>query len=623
MNRMQKHNLYNIKRSFEKKTGIRLIEAMSLQPEEEKAPRKRIPRMALVAAIVAVFLTLTAFTVSAFSRWVGDSLTMTASYYGDGIVWVEITNQSDRELRLEPRIKLCYYSTQELVESTGEEPYIENLTIPANSTEKVRLDLRRTYDIAALENSKNDFYYLQVTNDGFLTGQTWSCMVSFRVSDYVTPYYELSDTRCLEGTLPSLRSYFLNFTPDIFARWPDAFDYLELVQAELEKLDGKLVRTCGTQIFFDAQDWMVSSSWSTFDSYNKLLGVDDSEYYTAISVMMPCPRDNGQDNGGWNMPLFYLYEYAKADIGSPRDYAFIRGNLLNFEEMEPYKVYDDGEYVVYEMHHLFYTDLKTYVQDMLLQRDDMYLDDRIWKRIETIYAHWGDYENLTGYLYRLGEGTERRKLTMPDVIGMSRKGDALTYEDIAPYRVGIDGHTILESACGASYTIDGRYELFYAMHLDGTFRGWYLIHKPTGDSIEIRRESVEAFLEEHGQPLPRCACEAVEPGMKQYYGWTVTEDVKEYHGWTVTMEWLLEMGNDIKAADFACACEYRQDEAEGLDTHIQIYPIYDHVGFYVLDCWSEENHKWMLYLVHAQSGDRCDLETENAWAFVTAHGGSQ
>ena len=76
--------------------------------------------MALVAAIVAVFLTLTAFTVSAFSRWVGDSLTMTAAYYGDGIVWVEITNQSDRELRLEPRIKLCYYSTQELVESAQE-----------------------------------------------------------------------------------------------------------------------------------------------------------------------------------------------------------------------------------------------------------------------------------------------------------------------------------------------------------------------------------------------------------------------------------------------------------------------------------------------------------------------
>ena len=45
-------------------------------------------------------------------------------------------------------------------------------------------------------------------------------------------------------------------------------------------------------------------------------------------------------------------------------------------------------------------------------------------------------------------------------------------------------------------------------------------------------------------------------------------------------------------------------------------------SFYIKDCWSEENHKWMLWLVHEETGDRCDLETEDAAAFVKAHGGS-
>ena len=613
MNRMKKHNLYHIKRNFEKKTGTRLISAGSKEETafpESSAPRKRMPRVALIAAIITVFFTLTAFAVTIFSTWAGDSLTITASYYGSGVVWVEITNQSDKDLKLEPRMKLYYYSTQELVESTGEEPYIENLTILANSTEKVRLDLRRTYDVEALENSKNDFYYLQMTNDSFLLGQKWSCMVSFIVSDYVTPYYELSDDSCLDGVLPSLRAYYQNFTPDIFARWPDAFDYQELVQAELEKVDGSLVRTCGTPIYFDRRDWLVSSTFSSFDAYNKLMGIDDTEDYYQIGVQLPCTLDDGQDNGGWTMPLFYLYEYAKEDIESPQDYAFIRGNLLTFEEMEPFKVYDDGEYVVYEMHHLFYSDLKTYVQDMLLQRDDIYLNAAIWERIEIIYDHWGNKTNLEGYLYRLGEGKQRKQLTMPDVIRMSQKGDSLSYDDLYPYQVGIDGFTIYESKTGGTYTIDGDYELFYGLHLNGTLRGWYLVHKPTGDSIDIRYESVEAFVAEHGDPLPRCACDSLET------------DMKEYHGWTVTLEWILRKGNSIVAGDFSGACEYRQDEADGPDTHIEIYPIYDNDVFYVLDCWSEDDHKWMLCLVHADSGDRCDLQTDDAAAFVKAHGGA-
>ena len=49
MNRMQKHNLYNIKRNFEKKTGTRLISAGRKEEKvfaETEAPRKRLPRVA-------------------------------------------------------------------------------------------------------------------------------------------------------------------------------------------------------------------------------------------------------------------------------------------------------------------------------------------------------------------------------------------------------------------------------------------------------------------------------------------------------------------------------------------------------------------------------------------------
>ena len=612
MNRMQKHNLYNIKRNFEKKTGTRLIFAGSKEEAafaEAAAPRKRLPRVALIAAIITAFFTLTAFAVSIFSTLAGDDLTMTASYSGSGIVWVEITNQSHKNLKLEPKMNLYYYSTQKLVASTGEEPYIENLSIPANSTERVRLDLRRTYDIEALENTKNDFYYLQMTNDSFLPGQKWSCQVSFVVSDYVTPWYQLSDESHLDGVIPSLQPYFKNFTPDVFARWTGVFDYVELVNAELQKVEGNIVRACGTPIYFDHQDWLVTSSWSTFDGYNKLLGIDDSEYYTAVSVPIPCPMDDGRDGGGWSLPLLYLYEYAKADIQGPQDYAFIHGNLLTFAEMEPYKVYDDGEYVVYEMHHLIYTDLKTYVTDMMLQRDDMYINGAIWERIERVYEHWSNKENLTGYLYRMGEGQQRQLLTIPDVIQISQKGEAFSFQDVAPYMGSANGFFIRDSETGPSCTIDANYELKYGLRLNGDFRGCYLIHTPTGDSIDIQQANVEEFVAEHDEPLPRCSCEEVETDMHQE------------HGWMVTMDWLLKKGNSIEAGDFSNACNYWTGEGNKVESHFRYNPICGTDEFYVLDCWSDENSKWMLWLVHTDSGDKCDLKTEDAAAFVKAHGG--
>ena len=617
MKRIKKQNLYHIKRTFAQKTGIQLIpEEMKKEAAfgENAAPRKRLPKVALIAAVITVFVTLTAFAVSIFSTWDGDSLTVTASYYGSGIVWLEVTNQSDKDLKLEPKMNLYYYSTQKLVESTGVEPYIENLTIPAHSTEKVRLDLRRTYDVEALENTKNDFYYLQMTNDRFLLGQKWSCMVSFVVSDYVTPWYQLSDESHLENVLPSLQSYFKNFTPDIFARWPDALDYVELVQTELEKVEGNIVRACDPPIYFDYYDWLGATHWSTFDAYNKLLGIDDSEYYDMIGVDIPCIQDDGSGSGGgWIMPLFYLYQYRKADISSPQDYAFMSGNLLTFEEIEPYKVYDDGEYVIYEMHHLIYTDLEAYVTDMLLQRDDMYINDGIWARIKKFYNYWSDPENMEKGFYNANNPGKHKKnhiITMPEVVEISKKGETISFEDIRNYRGSPSGLSISESDTGMNCEIDGNYELFYALHLDGTLRGWYLIHTPSGDHIDIRYEDVEAFVKAHDVPMPRCACENTEEGD---------------HGWTVTMEWILEQGNNISISQMRNNCQYRdsvynqEKEEEEFDGYI--IPIYKNDAFHLKYGWSDEANNWILWLVHIETEDRCDLATEDSAAFVTAHGG--
>lgn len=579
--------------------STRYIQEAETWAEQGRRPPRPIRRGLLLAAVLACILTLTAFAAVIFSSFAGDSLVMQASYQGSGIVHVDVTNQSDRDLTLEPAVKLLTFTTQQPVDSTGEEPYISRLTIPAHTTQRVRLDLRRAYDVEALEEVKNDFFYLQLTNDGFLTGQKWSCLVSFTTGgDSDTPLYtEILDDSPLSGALPSLRPYFRNYTPDGFARWPDAFDYMELVEAELAAGEGNLVRSVELPLSLDYGDWMASGTDSAFDGYNKLLGRDQGEKITQICVMVPRVLDNGEFNAHSTIPLFYLYTYRKSDIQSPEDLAFVRGNLLSFRELEPFKVYEDDEYVIYETHRLVYTDLSTYIQEMLIQQDDVYFNDQVWERIRRVYDQFSDPDFLSGCFYLRGEARHSDYLSMDDLIRISRKGEGVSYEDFRPYRGTLYPSDAYPFGTGFAYVIDGNYLLMYRMNTDGTPSGWDLIHVPTGDEMDIRQGDVAAFVAEHGQPQPLCGCADGQEGV---------------HGWRLTVDYLLEKGNAIASCDLENACRIF---AGGTQWR---YPVEE--DFYVTFLWSEEEGAWSWWLIHTPTGDGCNLNREDLARFLTDHG---
>ena len=62
------------------------------------------------------------------------------------------------------------------------------------------------------------------------------------------------------------------------------------------------------------------------------------------------------------------------------------------EQMEPYKIYEDEQYVCYDASHLFYSDLRQYVESMVSQRNDVYFDEQVWERVQNIYNYYK--ENL-------------------------------------------------------------------------------------------------------------------------------------------------------------------------------------------------------------------------------------
>lgn len=565
-------------------------------------------RIMVLAAILITVLSLCAFTYTYFSTMAGDNLILSATYAGEGIVLAQVQNQSDKELSLEPDIKLLYYSTKESVASTGKEPQLTGLTIPAKSTQTVRIDLRHCYDLEALEALRNDFICLQLTNKSFLPGQKWTCVVSFspHAGDYVPQYVKTGDTACAAGVLPSLKAYFENFTPDLFARWADVPDYLELVEQELTYLDGNIVAPVDPFYYWDLEEYPTLVQSSCFDGYNKLLGRTDMEKIKHISIFVPRLLDGVNLNGTQEIPIFYLWIFPVSEIQHPDDYAFIRGNLLTFREMEEYKVFEDSDYVIYEMHHLVYSDLRNYVEEMLIQNDSIYFNEEIWERIQRFYTTYNDRERLGRCIKSLDERVDRIPMEIKHVISLSEKGKDISFEDIKPY------HRFWEDidyskGYGLSFRIDSDYELFYALEPDSTFKGYYLCHNPSGDKIDIRFEDVSAFVAEHGAPQPRCECADTENGN---------------HGWHLTLDWLVNMDKEVIISYISHVCHYPIETEDKYDP-IYYYPLEDE-RFHVEIDWgiasgiptASDEHVW---LIHDETGDRCNVRTEDVSAFIEKH----
>ena len=354
----------------------------------------------------------------------------------------------------------------------------------------------------------------------------------------------------------------------------------------------------------DYPDVLFKPGQLQFDGYNKLLGRNDMEKIKHISIFVPRLLDGKKLDGTQEIPIFYLWIFAKSDIQSSEDYAFIRGNLLTFREMEEYKIYEDDEHIIYELHHLVYSDLRNYVEEMLIQNDSIYFNEEIWERIQRFYDTFSDREQLKRCIKPLDERYDRIPMTMDDVCVLSSKREELTLADLKPYSrywEDID----YDKGHGISYAIDSDYELFYALEPNGELIGCYLYHNPTGDKIDIRHENVEEFVNTHGEPQPRCECTDTENGD---------------HGWHLTLDWLIHMDKKVIISYIRHVCSYSIDAG---DSAIYYYPL-DDARFHVEIDWGiaagsttyrDEN----IWLIHDKTRDRCNVRIDDVMNFIVSH----
>lgn len=421
MDSFNKTNLQNIRNIFQERTGVN---------PDTGIPRPFPLRLAVVAAFMVCCLSIMAFSFGQFSSLSGDDLALSASYEGNGIISVWIENRSDRELNFQARLKLMRWSTGEEIPPLSDDILFSGTQFEAHTSGFMTLDLSSAYDMELLEQPlMDDHYYLVLTNNHFAFGQDWMCSVEFAepvitVKEDPLPLTPLeADPGLVEEITEELRPYFETYTLDTAERNRAAGEYLSLCQELLGQLDGKLVTSVSPMeltvvdsdepVLFDPlvppdmQLQLTGLHRRTMDGYDKVIGSSDTECALVLSAYIP--QKKGEIDGGADIPLLYIFTYEADAVQNPQDYAFIRGRLMTFEQMEEYKIYEDERYVCYNASSLFYSDLRQYVESMVSQRSDVYFDEQVWERVQNIYTYYN--ENIGSLLcYRDSANVSR----MPD-----------------------------------------------------------------------------------------------------------------------------------------------------------------------------------------------------------------
>lgn len=411
MHSFNQAHLKNIKSSFAEKTGV--------MPLARKPARHPIRAVAIVAAMICCF-TMSAFAINLFSSLSGDELGLSATYEGDGVVAVQVDNRSAKELRFQPSLKLMNWATGEEIKPLAGAAAFSNTAIPAHSSGTMTIDLSGAYDIDRLERplAADDWYYFVLTNDNFIFGQDWMCAVAFAepvpaAKETPAPIAPAdADAKLIEGIMEELKPYFSSYAEDPAERNRLSEEYLALCQRLLGQVAGRIVPSVSPPaltvqdseqaVVFDPsvppamQLQLTGLHRRSTDGYDKKIGSSDAESALVLSAYLP--HHKGEIDGGADIPLLYIFTYEANAIESPQDYAFIRGQLMTFAQMEPHKIYEDGQYVCYDMSGLFYSDLRQYVESMVSQRSDVYFDESLWERVQNIYHYYK--ENLGQLLCR-------------------------------------------------------------------------------------------------------------------------------------------------------------------------------------------------------------------------------
>ena len=375
-------------------------------PDQHTRSKKWI---AVFLAAVIVALGLMACAPILFNSLSGDDLSLNAAYQGNGIIEIVVENKSDKTLHFQKSIKLKRWTLDQEVPSHGD-VRISGTRIPAHDSRIMTIDLSGAYDLAELETPiVNDCYYLVLTNNNFLFGQDWMCSVAFSqmqheeivYPDPISPmeaYPEL-----IQNVEPDLQHFFDDTLLDPYQRRELHSEYYEAC-AELIQNSGKtVIHPVSPAPYFlydnppegtifdnnlpeDVQCQLIGIHESSVDDYFFPVGASWEDTAKVFSVVVPQNQADCYRVQGDAIHIGYVMIYDAQQCQIPDAYTLIHGQLIPICDLSRHIVYEDLQYIAYNVTDYFFRDIDIHIAAFRSWRTDLFYNEDVQSRIEKVYA---------------------------------------------------------------------------------------------------------------------------------------------------------------------------------------------------------------------------------------------
>ena len=379
------------------------------------------PKKWIAVFIAAVILAL-AFAACApilFNSLSGDDLSFHAAYQGKGIVEIAVENKSDKTLCFQKSVKLKRWAMDQEIPTHGEAVF-SGTKIPAHDSGILTIDLSGAYDLAQLEIPlENDSYYLILTNNSFLFGQDWMCSVDFSEKRQEEPAYPdlISPAEAGPGLTqkiePELRRFFGDTQIEPQKRRQLHSEYYEAC-AELIQNSGKTVihpvspAPCllceelpkglilDSNLPEEVQYQLIGQHESSVDDFFFPVGASWEDTAQVFSVVVPQSQADCDRVQGDAIRIGYVMIYDAQQCRMPDVYTLIHGQLISISDLSQHVVYEDSQYVAYNVTDYFFTDIDSHISAYQSWRIDLFFNEDVYRRIRNGYAY---VQKLPMYLY--------------------------------------------------------------------------------------------------------------------------------------------------------------------------------------------------------------------------------
>ena len=383
-----RENLNNIKDIFQAETGVQL----------KRKKTSHTVRLVVVFAALLACMGLNALGGGMFDSENGDKLAINAEYMGDGIIHVHIENKSDNTLEFQELLQLKRAYAQDDMEQKGQLKF-QNTKFRPHSSGTMIIDVSDAYDLEELEEPLvMEWYRMYVTNNNFEYGHYWGTDIHFSEMIEVVPSPKPEvkpDDVILDGIAAEFMEYFSSDTVDIMGRVHHTQNYMQAYERYFAAFDGEIVKSVIPEpniLIGRDEEQMFSSTlnYHTMDAHFKLVGTRD-ENALVLGAVMP---DMFSPNGGSGVPLFYIMTYPTAEVKED-SYAFIRGRLISFGDLEKNKVFSDDKYTCFEVSEYFWSDLVSHASFCV--DSTTRFDEETLAELQDFYEYFK--ENLPHLLY--------------------------------------------------------------------------------------------------------------------------------------------------------------------------------------------------------------------------------